>query len=280
MRVTCFLIAMAAVVSVSAQGGGAADPWTAVPAMPVSPTGCFSDDGFGDRINSAIDANASALRRQEEANNAAKNRLNAVDMRDVMQRMQAFMAKNPQRAQEAIQAMQNMATGAKPAVLASAGDNQELMRQFKMHGASFDAAVKSVHAPVQRLIEDLKRTKGNTAFEGSGIGMTAPDAARYKALTAQLNTEYEQICGAWWGPTGTFTNWLKSYKTYVLNDIAAPQQKLDASLLMQFDMLGVPSTGFASIAALVGIREYQWKARDLYGLRPRRVPEPSVVIIN
>jgi hypothetical protein len=92
--------------------------------------------------------------------------------------------------------------------------------------------------------------------------------------------EYEQICAAWWGPTGTLTNWLKNYKTYVLNDIAAPQQKLDASLLMQFDMLGVPSTGFASIAALVAIREYQWKARDLYGLRPRRQPEPTVLIIN
>lgn len=254
-----------------------ADPWAGVPTLPVSPTGCFVDDGFGERINSAIERNANELRRQTEVNDGVKNKVNAIDMGEVMQRMQAFMAKNPQRAQEAIQAMQSMATGAKPALQASSGDNEELAQQLKTHAAAFDAAVKRVHAPIERQIEELKKAKGKPV-EGSGIAMAAPDAARYKALTAQLNTEYEQICAAWWGPTGTFTNWFKSYKTYVLTDIVAPTQKLDDSLLMQFNMLNVPSTGFKSTGPLVGVRDYQLKARELYALRPRRVPEPSVFI--
>jgi hypothetical protein len=197
-----------------------------------------------------------------------------------MQRMQAFMAKNPQRAQEAIQAMQSMAGGAKPALQASTGDNDELNEQMKAHAANFDAAVKRVQAPVERLIEDLKRTKGKPALEGAAIAMAPADAARYKALTAQLNTEYENICAAWWGPAGTFTNWFKTYKTYVLDDIVTPTQKLDSSLVMQFDMLGVPSTGYKTTGPLIGVREYQLKARDLYALRPGRVPEPLVLILQ
>ena len=271
----CSLLAMAALASAQS---ATADPWAGVPALPVSPTGCFADDGFGERINSAIEANATELRRQTEFNDGVKNRQNAIDMREVMQRMNAFMAKNPQRAQEAIQAMQSMALGAKPGLDASTGDNEELERQLKTHAATFDAAVKRVHAPVQRQIEDLKKTKGTPALEGAAIAMAAPDAARYKALTAQLNTEYEQICAAWWGPAGTFTNWLKTYKTYLLTDVVAPQQKLDDSFLLQLNMLNVPSTGFKSTGPLVGVRNYQQKARELYELRPRRAPEPRVFI--
>ena len=81
-------------------------------------------------------------------------------------------------------------------------------------------------------------------------------------------------------PAGTFTNWLKTYKTYVLNDVVAPTQKLDDSLLMQFNMLNVSSTGFKSTGPLVGVRDYQLKAREMYGLRPRRVSEPPVVILQ
>ena len=271
------LLAMAALASAQ---GTIVDPWTTVPALPVSPTGCFADDGFGERINAAIETHANELRRQTEFNSSVKNQINAIGMGEIMQRMQAFMAKNPQRAQEAIQAMQSMALGAKPGIQASAGDNEELAQQLKTHAAGFDAAVKRVHAPVLRLIEDLKKTKGKPALEGAAIAMAAPDASRYKALTAQLNTEYEQICGAWWGPAGTFTNWLKTYKTYLLTDIVAPGQKLDDSLQMQLNMLNVPSTGFKSTGPLVGVRDYQLKAREVYGFRPRRVPEPLVIILQ
>jgi hypothetical protein len=195
-----------------------------------------------------------------------------------MQRMQEFMMKNPQQAMQVMQAMQSQAGALTAPVTASQGDLERLERELATLTANFQAAVKGARDPVQRSIDALVRAKGQACGEGDCVALPAADVPRYKALYAQLNTDYERLCGTWWGPTGSFPKWLGSYKQYLVTDVVAPGVKADSLVLQQMGMLGVPTTGFRSTAPIGAVSDYLRKMNQVYALRPHRIETPNPVV--
>jgi hypothetical protein len=94
------LLGCAGAASAQAAAG---DPWARVPALPKS---YFSDDDFVDRIEKEYAAINADIDEQAKLNAAIKKSFDEMDMTQKMQRMQAYMAKNPQEAMKTMQAMQ------------------------------------------------------------------------------------------------------------------------------------------------------------------------------
>ena len=257
---------------VAAQGASPADPWSQVPALP---TTYYRDFDFETRINTAEQRNNAELTRQGDVNTSIKARFDTMDQGEKMQRMQEFMMKNPQQAMQVMQAMQAGAGAVTAPVTASQGDLERLERELATLTADFQAAVKRVRDPVQRSIDELVKAKGKACGEGDCVSLPAADVPRYKALYGQLNTDYENICGAWWGPSGSFPKWLGNYKQYLLNDVVAPAVKADSLVLQQMAMMGVPGTGFRSTAPLSAVSTYLAKLNQVYALRPHRIETPT-----
>jgi hypothetical protein len=170
-----------------------------------------------------------------------------------------------------MQAMQAMGASTAAEAATTQADLQVLEQQFTADTTRYRAAVRGVRDPIQRQIDVLVKTKGTVADEAGGIALPAADIPRYRALMAQLDTDYERICGAWWGPTGTFPKWLGRYKDYVLRYVVGPAQKADDGILQVLQMLGLPSTGYRSTANLMGVRDYVQKVPEVYWLRAARV---------
>jgi len=269
---TALALSLLALPGVALAQGASADPWSQVPALP---TTYYRDFDFETRVNAAQQRNNAELTRQADLNTSIKARFDTMDQGEKMQRMQEFMMKNPQQAMQVMQAMQAGAGAVTAPVTASQGDLERLERELATLTTDFQAAVKGARDPVQRAIDELVKTKGKACGEGDCVSLPAADVPRYKALYGQLNTDYERICGAWWGPSGSFTRWLGNYKQYLLNDVVAPGVKADSLVLQQMAMMGVPGTGFRSTAPISAVSNYLGRLNQVYALRPHRIETPN-----
>jgi hypothetical protein len=92
--------------------------------------------------------------------------------------------------------------------------------------------------------------------------------ARYEALHAQLNADYEKLCVEWWGATGAFQNWMRSYKTYLVEHVIAPGETMTAAVVTQMSIMDTPTGGYRSTVLLENVRKYMEKARTVYNQRP------------
>ena len=245
-----------------------ADPWSGVPALPTS---CFRGDDFETTVNAAADRNNAEWTRQADLNARIKARFDSIDPGERMQRLQAYMMKNPQKAMEAMQAMQATGASVTADVTGSQGVVAQLERELTADTANFRVAVARVRDPIHRAIDDLVKAKGQACGEGECLALPAADIPRYLALQSQLNTDYEKMCGAWWGPTGTFPTWIRRYKEYLLSGVVAPAQKAVEGTLSVMEMMGVPSAGYGSTGPYDAIRDYLDKVGHIYFQRPYRV---------
>lgn len=251
----------------AAQGAGA-DPWSRVPALPAS---CYKDDDLEARINAAATSNDADWTRQNDVNSRIKAKLDAIDPGEKMQRIQAYMMRNPQDAMRAMQAMQAQGAGATSAIVGGQDELARLEQELNADTANFRAAAARVRDPIQSEIDELVRTKGKVTDEAGGISLPAADLPRYRALNARLNSDYERMCGAWWGPNGTFPGWLRRFKEYQVRSVVAAGDTAVAGTISMMTMLGVPSAGYRSTAALGAVHDYLYKMNVIYQRRLWRV---------
>lgn len=240
----------------------AADPWARVPAVPKS---YFEDDDFLVKVDTQYAAINADIDKQAKINAAIRKSFDAMDMTQKMQRMQAYMAKNPQEAMKVMQAMQAAATTTNGGV--TAANNIKLLQELPSHKTNFNAALDRALKPLQAQQEELIKTRTKAVSEGD-IGFKTPaDAAQYAALVQRENAEYEKVCASYFGQQGAFTTWLASYKEDVAKKMISAGEANESAIVTQLAIMDTPTGGYRSTAGLEGVRDYLEKVKDVYSQR-------------
>jgi hypothetical protein len=238
------------------------DPWSRVPAMPTS---YYSDDNFVDQVSQQYDSVNSDIDKQAELNAKIKQSFDQMDVTQKMQRMQAYMMKNPQEAMKTMQAMQAAASTTTGGT--TAANNMKLLQELAVHKTNFNETLDKALKPLQARQEEIIKTRTQPSGEAGWEFKTAADAAQYTALVQQENTEYEKLCASFFGPKGAFTTWLASYKENVAKNMISAGEANDSAIVTQLAIMDTPTAGYRSTAGLEGVRDYLGKLRDVYSLR-------------
>jgi hypothetical protein len=237
--------------------------------VPAFPATCYQSEDFSAPADKAYAALAAAIERQQKINAAIEQEFKEMDMAEMAQRMQAFMMKDPQRAADMLRGQQAVAAAASDKIQRAADTVGPLEAALKNHTAKFQAAVKGVRDPIDAQMKQLTDAKALPAHEFVVFG-TAADEAQYLGLLARLNTDYEKICAAWWGPSGAFQTWLGDLKTYYANLILSDEQAA-AAMAFKFALLDTPSGGYRTTHAMSHVQQYVRRAREVFELRPQRI---------
>ena len=168
------------------------DPWSRVPAMPTS---YYSDDNFVDLVSQQYDSVNSDIDKQAELNAKIKQSFDQMDVTQKMQRMQAYMMKNPQEAMKTMQAMQAAASTTTGGT--TAANNMKLLQELAVHKTNFNETLDKALKPLQARQEEIIKTRTQPSGEAGSEFKTAADAAQYTALVQQENTEYEKHDLGW-----------------------------------------------------------------------------------
>jgi len=271
------VLAIAALgVSSHARAQAPADPWRRVPA---ATTSCFSDDGLSRRLHEIGLSVQDDLRKQRELNNELTAKFQKMDMMEISQRMQAYMAKNPQEAMKMMQAQQQAASGMRTGATNAEADNTRLMAQRDELKAAFDKATADATRPVDARIKEYVDSKTVLAGE---IGRGFPTKAAhdgYVALLAQRDAAYEKACAPFFGAGGSYHTWLNEYKTKVAEPMAAVQDAQDAIVAQQMVIMQTPAgPGFRPLGPFMSAGDYLREAEAVYSVREAK-SKPIVPMI-
>lgn len=250
-----------------------AEAWKLVPALP---TTCFSGDGLSEQLRAADQKLGAEVERQEQANTAARERFQNMDMAEKMQRMQAFMMKNPQAAAKMMSGMQELGASTHAELPEVSAATERLDAELKALEERFSAAVEQAKAPVRAKQEQLIATKTVEVGEvGAGMFTAPADREQHVQLVAEENAAIERACASFFGAGGSFHQWLDRYRTEVMDRLIASEVARDAALAEQMQAMGLPGEDFRSTAPLERARQFVGRVEAVYGLRPART-EPWI----
>jgi hypothetical protein len=254
-----------------AQAAATTDPWKRVPA----PTSCFRDDGYHAKLNEAREAIQADMAKQTELNATLEEKFSAMDMREKMSRMQAYMAKDPQAAMKMMQAQQADAASMTSGITSAAADAETLKKELETLKANFKAAADAVAKPFQAKRDEYIKTKAKMTMEGASFAFASQaDVDGYVALFAQENAAYAKMCEPFFGPNGTFPTWLTAYRTKVTEKQIDAGVKQDAIIANQMVIMDTPTGGYRSTAPLKGVWDYMYEVREVYGFRKDKAGDP------
>ena len=266
------LTAQARAAAASTRATGA---WARVPAFPTS---CYSGaDDFGSRLASGIEATEADRASHAERKAALNARLMAIDPMEQARRMQAYMTQNPTEAAAAMQAVQ--ATGADAsAAYQQAGGDFFKGQEFAKLAPNYKEALAAAIAPADAAIAAHVKAKATWDGGGNSYWFTAaPDQARYLALIAQKNADYERLCAAWLLGNGTIPAWMRNYRTYLTEELIPRLEAADRAAMVQVRMvLGSEMGDYSSREALDGVLDYLQKASVMNALRREGKYEPPL----
>jgi hypothetical protein len=241
----------------------AAGAWSRVPAFPA---GCYAGaDDFGSRLASSIAATEADRESHAERKAALSERMRAIDPMEQARRMQAYMMQNPTEAAAAMQAVQ--ATGA-DAADAYGGDYYR-GQEFARFAPNFKEALAAAIAPTEAAIAAHVKAKATWDQGGFTFWFTAPaDEARLLSLVAQQNADYERLCAAWLTGNGTIPRWMRTYRTYLTDELVPRLEAADQAGMMQVRIILGPEMGdYSSRESLDAVLDYLKKATEMNGLR-------------
>jgi hypothetical protein len=257
------LLAQAAPMTSSAQ---AVDPWKIVPAPATS---CFAEDGYLDKLDAARNALQAEIEKQTKVNAAAKEAFDNMDMSEKARRMQAFMMKDPQAAMKMMQAEQAAGTNITSLVTDADGSARRLDEELKRHQASFRTTTEQAVKPAQVRQKQLIDTKAVLVGEAQiSMFTSAADHAQYGQLIAQENADYEKACAPYFGADGAFHKWLSSYRTEVIEKLAASDP--NNVMVTQMAVMELPGGGYRSTMPLQQAQNYLQQARNVYEIRRKK----------
>ena len=248
----------------------ATDPWTKVPA---APTTYFRDLDFSRRLGDLAVELQDLRRRQEEINTAITVEYQKLGPMEIVNRMNAFMMKDPQKAMKMMEAQQSTATQLKPGAIDAA--KRERNAEFEQLRAAFQAEMEAAAKPYQAQREEIRKT--GTVSVMAGADWAFKTKAAETAYNEQIDKENADISArsaAWFGPSGKFTAWLANYRATVIDPMARGEEGIDGLKVAQFAMMETPGGAFRSTAQMKAVRDYLEEMRKVWDLRI--VKEPNV----
>ena len=246
----------------------ATDPWTKVPA---APTTYFGDLDFSRRLLDLAAELQDLRRQQEEINTRISVEYQKLGPMEIVNRMNAFMMKDPQKAAKMMEAQQTTATQLNPAAIDAA--KRERNAEFEQLHAAFKADMEAAAKPYQAAREEIRKT--GTVLVLAGADWAFKTKAAETAYNEQIDKENADIsarCAAWFGPSGKFTAWLASYRSTVIDPMAKGEEGIDGLKVAQFAMMETPAGAFRSTAQIKAAREYLQEMGRVFGLRLDKVP--------
>lgn len=256
----------------SAASQSAPNPWNKVPS---APTTYFADRDFSRRLQDISVEIGDAKSKQEEINNDIEAKYGKLDMQEIMQRMQAFMAKDPQKAMKMMQAQQAAATQIRSDVLSGDEAKTERNSEFEKLSAAFKAEMEAAAKPFRAQREEIKKTGTVTVIEHGTSPWYFKTKAAEAAYNEQVDKENAEISArsvAWFGPGGKFTAWLASYRATVLDPNARAEEANDEIKSAQMAIMETPTAAYRSTALLKAVREYLEVMGKVYELRIAKEP--------
>ena len=248
----------------------AADPWRKVPA---APTTYFRDLDFSQRLHTLAVELQDQRRQQEEINTRITAEYQKLGPMEIVNRMNAFMMKDPQKAMKMMEAQQATATQLDPVAIDAA--KRERNAEFEQLRAAFQTEMEAAAKPYQAQREEIKKT--GTVLVLAGADWAFKTKAAETAFNEQIDKENADISArsaAWFGPSGKFTAWLASYRSTVIDPMARGEEGIDGLKVAQFAMMETPAGAFRSTAQIQAAREYLQAMERVYDLRI--VKEPNV----
>jgi hypothetical protein len=246
------------------------DPWTKVPA---APTTYFRDLDFSRRLGDLAVELQDLRRQQEEINTSITMEYQKLGPMEIVNRMNAFMMKDPQKAMKMMEAQQATATQLNPASIDAA--KRERNAEFEQLRAAFKAEMEAAAKPYQAEREEVKKT--GTVLVLAGADWAFKTKAAETAYNEQIDKENADISArsaAWFGPSGKFTAWLASYRSTVIDPMAKGEEGIDGLKVAQFAMMETPAGAFRSTAQIKAAQSYLEEMRRVYDVRI--VKEPNV----
>ena len=246
----------------------ATDPWTKVPA---APTTYFGDLDFSRRLLDLAAELQDLRRQQEEINTRISVEYQKLGPMEIVNRMNAFMMKDPQKAAKMMEAQQTTATQLNHAAIDAA--KRERNAEFEQLHAAFKAEMEAAAKPYQAAREEIRKT--GTVLVLAGADWAFKTKAAETAYNEQIDKENADISArsaAWFGPGGKFTAWLASYRSTVIDPMAKGEEGIDGLKVAQFAMMETPAGAFRSTAQIKAAREYLQEMGRVFGLRLDKVP--------
>jgi hypothetical protein len=240
--------------------------WTRVPALPA---GCYSGaDDFGARLASAIEATKADRESHDERKEVLRAKLAAVPPMEVAQRMQAYMMKHPEEALAASEASHATSTAASAARMQDGGDYYKA-QEFRQFAPNFREALAAAIAPSEAAIAAHIDAKATWDAHHFFFEFKAPaDEARLLELVAQQSAAYERLCGAWLVGNGTIPAWMRTYRSYLTDELVPTLEASDRAAMAQMRMiLGDEMSEYSSREALDAVLDYLEKASAMNDLR-------------
>lgn len=248
----------------------ATNPWSKVPA---APTTYFGDLAFSRRLLDLAAELQDLRRQQEEINTRISVEYQKLGPMEIVNRMNAFMMKDPQKAAKMMEAQQATATQLNPAAIDAA--KRERNAEFEQLHAAFKAEMEAAAKPYQAAREEIKKTGTVLVLGGADWGFKTKAAeTAYNEQIDKENADISARSAAWFGPSGKFTAWLASYRSTVIDPMAKGEEGIDALKVAQFAMMETPAGAFRSTAQIQAAREYLQEMRRVFDLRI--VKEPNV----
>lgn len=246
----------------------ATDPWTKVPA---APTTYFGDLDFSRRLLDLAAELQDLRRQQEEINTRISVEYQKLGPMEIVNRMNAFMMKDPQKAAKMMEAQQATATQLNPAAIDAA--KRERNAEFEQLHAAFKADMEAAAKPYQAAREEIKKTGTVLVLGGADWGFKTKAAeTAYNEQIDKENADISARSAAWFGPSGKFTAWLASYRSTVIDPMAKGEEGIDGLKVAQFAMMETPAGAFRSTAQIKAAREYLQEMGRVFGLRLDKVP--------
>jgi hypothetical protein len=245
----------------------AADPWKKVP---VAPATYFADNDFSTRLHSLAVEVGDERRKQREINNDIEAKYGKLDMQEIMKRMQAYMAKDPQKAMKMMQAQAAAASAIKSDI--TAGDEAKTERNAELEklSAAFKAEMEAAARPYRAKRDEIKKT-GTVSIVEHGSTMwafkTKEAETAYNEQVDKENTDISARSVAWFGPSGKFTAWLASYRETVLAPNAKAEEANDEIKTAQMAIMETATAAYRSTAQFTAVHQYLEVMQKVYELR-------------
>ena len=246
----------------------ATDPWTKVPA---APTTWFRDQDFSRRLLDLAAELQDLQRQQEEINTRITVEHQKLSPMEIVNRMNAFMMKDPQKAMKMMEAQQ--ATATQFDVVAIDAAKKERNAEFEQLHAAFKAEMEAAAKPYQAAREEIKKTGTVLVLGGADWGFKTKAAeTAYNEQIDKENADISAKSAAWFGPSGKFTAWLASYRSTVIDPMARGEEGIDGLKVAQYAMMETPAGAFRSTAQIKAVRDYLEVMRKVYDVRIGKEP--------
>jgi hypothetical protein len=245
------------------------DPWKRVPALPAT---CYTASDFTAKLNDLYATLVEERQKQEEINSALDQKLQALGQQEIMQRMMAYMRKDPQKAMKMMQAQQTAATSIRTDITSAAEAQKDRNAEFEQLSAAFNAEMDAMSKPYQARRDQVVKTGTKSVLEGASWVFTSKAAeTEYNDIVNKENADYEARCATYFGADGKMRNWLTTYRETVIDPVAKSTEANDEIKATQMVILESPGVGFRSTAQMMAVRDYINVLRKAYELPRSKV---------